>query len=67
MESQRVPFQGVRTFLSEFRSFTETGDVPDVLSLYRDAQGSETAEVECSICGITLSASAMLACSACAS
>lgn len=64
-----VPFPGVRRFLNDFGQYMGTQDVPDLLALvrYRDAQGIDAlSEVKCDVCGITISASAMLACSACA-
>lgn len=59
-EQAARPFDLVR-FLSDFRKDTLTVDA------YREAQGQDAAdEVTCTRCGITLSASAMLACSGCA-
>ena len=59
------PFAGYRAFLNDYGQYAADRETLD-LSAYREAQ-CEGETVKCHICAMTISASAMLACSACAS
>ena len=59
---QRVPFEGVRSFLSEFGQYVALREpvTTSTLTRYRESQGA------CATCGMTISDAARLDCGSCA-